>query len=488
MYEIMADLGEWGMLRSLLGGTRAMRDAGQVFLPKEQAEKDPAYNNRLNRSFLFNAFKDTIIKVGNKPFTKPVTLQGDLPDQRLKDIEDDVDLQGTTVTEYSKKILKSALTYGIVHTFVDFPVVPEGISLAEENEINARPFWRIVEAPDLIGWQFERGPNGAPELTMIRMRETRVESAGTYVDKNVEFIRVVTKEAFEVWRFFDTDELKEMGIDAEEGFKMVEQGEHNFGRVPLNTLYISQTGFLTAEPPFIDLAWKNVEHWQSASDQNNILKIMRIAILFATGFSDETIDKGLTIGADQLVATSSPEASLEYVEHTGKGTEAGDKHIEQTKDDMVTLGGTPNISSRSGNVTATGRAIDESKSQTPLQAAARLTEIHLSENMDTSGEWIDQEIPEDTKFNIDNDFRLHLGDNKDNDDLKEARKLGLISQETYLIEIRKRGLIGETVDIVEEMDRIEQEGPPLASVTAFPPAPPTPPDDGADPDEGDKAA
>jgi hypothetical protein len=35
------------LIRTLMGGTKAMRAAGEAYLPKEAAESDVAYRNRL---------------------------------------------------------------------------------------------------------------------------------------------------------------------------------------------------------------------------------------------------------------------------------------------------------------------------------------------------------------------------------------------------------------------------------------------------------
>jgi hypothetical protein len=41
--------------------------------------------------------------------------------------------------------------------------------------------------------------------------------------------------------------------------------------------------FGDGEPPLLDLAYLNVKHWQSQSDQDNILHIARVPILALIG-------------------------------------------------------------------------------------------------------------------------------------------------------------------------------------------------------------
>jgi len=49
---------------------------------------------------------------------------------------------------------------------------------------------------------------------------------------------------------------------------------------------------MQAKPPLLDLAWLNVEHWQSASDQSNILHVARVPIC-----SPRISEGGLIVGA-----------------------------------------------------------------------------------------------------------------------------------------------------------------------------------------------
>lgn len=54
------------LVNTLIAGTDAMREAGELYLPREPKESKEAYDNRLSRSVLHNAFADAIQKlVGN---------------------------------------------------------------------------------------------------------------------------------------------------------------------------------------------------------------------------------------------------------------------------------------------------------------------------------------------------------------------------------------------------------------------------------------
>src|SRR6266403_4484796 len=79
--------------RTLMQGTRGMRRAEQKYLPKLQAESQANYQNRLQRSVLFNAFKKTVADMSGKVFSKPIVLSNDVPAE-LVAMAENIDLTG----------------------------------------------------------------------------------------------------------------------------------------------------------------------------------------------------------------------------------------------------------------------------------------------------------------------------------------------------------------------------------------------------------
>ena len=135
-YEAMAE--HWELIDDLIGGTLAMQMAGEKWLPKEPAEELARYTVRLNRSVLFGAYRDTVKDLASKPFAKPVTLQGNMP-EKLADIAANVDGEGANITQFARQLLTTAINRGLTHVLVDYPNTanpedgtPRKISLAEE--------------------------------------------------------------------------------------------------------------------------------------------------------------------------------------------------------------------------------------------------------------------------------------------------------------------------------------------------------------------
>ncbi|HBG77488.1 MAG TPA: hypothetical protein DDW84_01380 [Phycisphaerales bacterium] len=440
----------WALIDDLLGGTIVMRAAGEKWLPKEPKEEVLSYDNRLNRSILFEAYGDTIDDLVSRPFSKPVSIQGDLP-ERLAPMVDNCDGQGTDITQYARELFETCLNRGKTHILVDYPKTTQAdgkkLTLADEKKAGVRPVFVHIKPDNLIGWRTVQGTDGKPKLDQIRWKESHVEPDGVYGEKAVNTIRVYTATTWEVHTADDK------GV-----YTLTEQGTHTYPNgIPLFTCYVNKTGFMTANPPLEGLAWLNLAHWQGYSDQKNLLRFIRFPLLFFKGLTQDELDKNVIIGPGRKYSSSNPEADAKYVEHTGAAADSGRQDLKDIEERMVMAGLDP-LMTRSGNQTATSQDIDESKSQSSVQSWVRAVELVLLNAFKAACLWTGDELPEDFKVDIYNDFGISVRATRDIDALIKARQAGELSRGTFLREIKRRAVLSETVDIEQEKKDIEAEG------------------------------
>lgn len=465
-YQRMSE--KWELLHALLGGTASMRLAGEKWLPREPREDLSLYENRLERSFLFSAYEDTVEKLVAKPFSRPVTIQGDLPEQ-IQPMVDDVDRTGCNITQFLMDGFRKTVIYGLHHFFIDFPTMPEGASLAFERQVGARPVFVHVPAPCLIGWQTERTLGGKIRLIQVRIYEVRIESDGEFGEVENHYIRVFNAPVmgpdgetipgtWELWRFKRVKDKEDRKKGEWE--RIAGPTIHSFPEVPLVTVYAERTGVLTANPPLDTLAWLNLAHWQSESDQRNILRFARVGLMFGAGFSDEDVENGIVVGPNKLITTSNPDAKLTYVEHNGKAIGAGSDDLETLERRMEVLGLQPLL--QQTRITATKSVLDESRTQSSMQSWVKNEENAALEAFKFAAMWLGTELPEDISVDIFNDFEVGLMGTSEIAELTKARQSGELSLFTYLREQKRRGFLSDSLVVEEEIARIESEGPGLA--------------------------
>jgi len=443
----------WGLIDDLLGGTLAMRAAGEKWLPKEPKEENKSWQNRLDRSILYGAYADTVDDLVGRPFSKPVTIEGELP-ERLACLEDNCDGQGTDLTQFARELFYTCLNRGLTHVLVDYPKTEsaEGkkMTLADEKRSGVQPIFVHIKPEQLIGWRYETGKDGKPQLTQIRWKETHSEPDGEFGTKTVETVRVYTPDSWQVHTKNDDNE-----------YLLTEEGTHTYPNgIPLITCYINKDGYMTAQPPLEGLAWLNLAHWQSYSDQRNILRFARAALLFVKGLTEAEMEKEVVLGPSRMFRSTNSEADMKFVEHTGKAIDSGRQDLLDLEERMTVLGLEP-LLSRPGNQTATGQSIDEAKNQSSIQAWIRSLELAIYNLFDAAGNWTGDTLSEDFKANIYNDFGVSVRATSDIEALIKIRQARELDRESFLREVKRRALLSEATDIDEVVAKVEAEGPSL---------------------------
>lgn len=455
-YEKMSR--SWTLIDDLIGGSQAMRDNSSVYLPKFTKEKDDHYQSRVAGSFLFSAYGDTVKRIMSKPFSRPVTLNGSLPEP-LDSIAEDTDDQGKSIDQLGKDILNSLINRGKAHILVDYPVtVSENgttPNLLQERQLGLKPRLLFISADQLIGWQVTQDKSGKPYLSRIRISETKIEPSGDWGEQEVQYIRVIEPTKWQLWRKVTEKEGKVT-------WEIASEGINSLGKIPLVTVYANQTSFMTADPPLKELSEMNLTHYRSDSDQRNILHMARTVTLFAKGLEDEEADK-IALGPNQIVTARNPEADVKFIEHTGSAIQAGKDDIEKLEERMVILGLQPFLR-RLGNQTATGQSIDENRATCDTQAWVMATEIAIYQAYVLAGEWINVTLPDDFNIIIFKDFSLWTEAAQHISDLIKMRQIGELSRPTFLQEIKRRGLLSDAVDVEQEVANIESEGPSLSMI------------------------
>lgn len=414
--EYLQMLQDWEMIDAVYGGTRKMREAGERFLPRFEAESVKDYNARLSQTVLFNQFKKACESIVGKVFKKPIVLQTDVP-QEIIDWADNIDREGKSLNSFAQQFFLDAVKYGISHFMVDAPRT-QAMTREEQRRRGERPYWVNIPAKEIIGWQDDI-VNGHRILTQLRRKYTTKVAIDEWNTGTVERVIVYWLENYKnpasaeaYYRVFEKVKEETPSRDGtwmpalDENGEVIE-GTLGIGYIPLVTLYTNKTGFMQAQPPLLDLAYKNIEHWQSSSDQRYILKWARFAILYLVGVEQDEGEK-ILFGPTTPIVTPNPDAKIGFAEHSGTGINAGFQDLETLKEEMAYLSLDPMLR-KTGNVTATARALDEASSVSQLaswvQALKNAIDTGLSHMADRA------RLQTGGSININEDFTMSVADN-----------------------------------------------------------------------------
>ena len=117
-YEMMVS--PWGKIETLLGGTPAMRNAGERMMPRHQNEHTDAYTERNSTASLLNVTKLTLDMWVGKPFGDPIAVSDDV-NPRLQEWLPNIDLQGNDLTTFARNWFREGLAKSFAHVLVDAP-------------------------------------------------------------------------------------------------------------------------------------------------------------------------------------------------------------------------------------------------------------------------------------------------------------------------------------------------------------------------------
>ncbi len=215
-------------------------------------------------------------------------------------------------------------------------------------------------------------------------------------------------------------------------------------------------------PPLAKIAELNVAHWQSSSDQRNILHVARVPILYMAGFNS---DDQIKIGSSEAVRSSSPDAKMSYVEHSGAAIDSGEKDLERLEFQMQTMG-LQLLIPQPGGKTATGEMRDDAKENSPLAMMARALQDALEQAFGFMAEFKGVTWKKKNgggSIVVNTDFGVQAGASTDAQMLLDAVNGGQIDKETFWLEWKRRGILSDSFDPAVTKARIAEEAPVLDS-------------------------
>lgn len=455
------------LVADLLGGTEAMRRAGARYLQKAEDESPEEYAIRLNGTFLLPMFEDAVGDISSAPFERelevnPKAEPGTLPHL----LETNADGSGTRLNDFAKVLFRDATAYGAWHILVDYR--GDGSQTAgQEARGEARPFFVAVHPCAVIDDRWS--PDG--RLIHFRYREMGEEQDPENAFATVQVERVVSwtleqeggSIRIERWRKQSTG----AGGDAWtlEGDERIARlpGSARFKQLPIISVPFGTADGLAAQPPLIGLAWKNVEHWQSSSEQRNALRCARSGVLVFEGTSQDELDAmPITVGANRAIA--SPAGKVYYAELNGSSIEAGAKDLASIERAGAEMGSKP-YHERAAVDTATGRRIDDKRRLTKMQAWIRATEIGLRAAFELAYAWRGIEMPRDLTIELFSDFSRGATDT-DMAELIQLQGLGVITRRTLGLEAKRRGKLADNVDVEAEIEEAAREAASSVGLSA----------------------
>lgn len=425
--------------RALMAGTSAMRDAAREYLPQEPAETNAAWQSRLKRTVLINAFAQLVNSAVGKVFSRPPTVI-DAPPEMLDWIED-LDGQGRHMTAVSRDAFRDGVVDGLSAFLVDMTRAPEGRTIVTQRDLRdnaVRPYVVLLRGQQIIETRYEWIQNRVT-LTRVRLREDRMEPDpnDVWAERFVERVRVLTPGRSEVhekrdgrWVVLD-DETVETGLDF----------------IPFAPFYAEFVEPGVANPPLRDVADLCLRLWQSVSDQVTLLKTARVPMLHVAREASTEDTKGarkITLSANSVFVTG-PNDRVAFVEHSGAAIGAGRQDILDLLQAIDRMGMMLTARETSADITATETSLQATQAHSILTSMAQSFQDALELTLKYMCQM--RKLDAEPSVLVQKDFSQSLGGTSDITPLIQLQTAGILSKEQVLVEAKRRGFLEESMDI-----------------------------------------
>ena len=279
------------------------------YIPKDYLEEQDSYDVRKTKALSnfenrYTHLRDLVVGTALRKGVK-------IPDNASdfwKNFTGNCDLEGSSISSFAKRSFSAAIDGGMAGIWVEYPVVPDGITAAEEKRLNPRQYLVLYKAEDVLEVRAEVMTvelNGQYVLGMFPTY-LRIKSEVRRMSTGNEFGETVIPSV-NVYDYAKTEDgavkvryrlfLKDTTSEASVSEYIEDTASARFLSVPFIPFVPLPGGpkeaFFRSRPLLLDIARLNLSHWALACDLQESIHLTASPIPWATGIqTDETVMAG----------------------------------------------------------------------------------------------------------------------------------------------------------------------------------------------------
>lgn len=318
---------KWEKTRIIYKGEDAVHGAGDLLLDRLEQQTTEMYEAYVNRTRFLNAFKRTIKGLCGTVKRKAY----DIDIKGLEDYTKNIDLAGTTLQQYSDKLLIEVLKIGVCGTLVDYnKKSSEEVTIAVAEKLNHRPKLSFYISDSILKIEYGNY-NGIYKENLIVLKELYTISIDEFSSKTLDQYRVLRLNDDGIYeqQLYKIDENNR--VIEEDSFIPEINGEV-FDYIP----FFLHGEFV--EPPLYDIVTTNIKHYQLKADHNHVLHFIGLPQPIRTGVDPDDPKLPNTIGSPVIWNLQNENAKAFYLELEGKGISAITDELKIIKEDLAFFG------------------------------------------------------------------------------------------------------------------------------------------------------
>lgn len=337
---------EWRTLRDVLGGSRAVKAAGQRYLPALSGQTQivqpgtgaTAYDTYKTRAKFYAMTARTKEALVGTIFHKDLVIEA--PADVVEQIAD-VTLNDTPIEDFAVQALDEVIGMGRYGILVDMP--------DSERPNEPRPYWVGYRTEQMVNWR-TTSKNGDTYLTMMVLKETYEVVVNEFLTKSYEQYRVLKLSPHKLAAIEDdglayVQEIYQKARETDKTFVIVKEivpmkWGKPLGFIPFLVIGPTTLSPCPEKPPLSEMAETNLHMYRRSADLEwgrHFTGLPTPVVIGMPPPTPGTIQAPMVIGSSHAWMLP-PNADAKYLEFTGQGLSALVEGMKEDKEEMAQLG------------------------------------------------------------------------------------------------------------------------------------------------------
>jgi hypothetical protein len=443
--------------RDVIAGEEAVHAGRELYLPRPPGQDNADYDIYLARAGFLNGTRQTVKTFSGMIFRNdPIIDASDAMHLFLEDVtQSDQSFLAFAVQAVDEQL--SVYRYGVL-------LEAEGQD-ADGNADGGLPFWKPYVTENIWYWE-KRRVRGNFQFSLIVLSEMAEEKTGRFDSIQVHQLRVLSLDGDgetyqqEIYQF-----IREDG-NGEKHWVLTDTIQPLVQNAPFESIPFF---FFPDEdihpPPLLDLVNKNLDHYRTIADLEQLAHNVAIPIRYFLGIEEDSLPHYQ--GPDVIWHSTSADSKVGVVEISGAGGDLLERRAQAKKEEMAQLGArilAPDKKAAEAEGTLIIRAAGENSQ---LAALANKNSMRFTRLLEMTRDWMGETGDISVTFNTDY-FPIPI-DSAEMIGLMQQVQANLMSWEMYFWNMQRGDRLPTDRTLEEERAAIEVGGPGLT-----PPAPPSP--------------
>ncbi len=378
-------------------------EATSQYIPQDYIEQQESYDVRKTRAQ--SSFEPYYCHLRNlvigTALRKGIAIPDDV-DPAWGTFFEDCDLEGHSLTSYTKEVFTSSIDSGVAGIWVEYPKLPTDLSAEEERRINPRPYFVLIKCERVLECRHDI-------FSVTILGQSFFGSFPTYLRIKGEIRRQsATNEFFEevvpaVFVYDMVDAVDESTSDLNDTLRTVipskkvrcrtfvkqnvpgntdryvQEGEDRYLSIPfipfVPVLGGEKEAFFRARPLLLDIARLNLHHWAVSADLAESIHLTASPILTMTGVRP---DDEIEAGAGRTLSSQNPDARFGMMSASMDGAEVTLRNLDRIEKSMERLAAVAMTTGKTQAESGFAKLLDRSQSDSQLAVLVQSLEDALN--------------------------------------------------------------------------------------------------------------